>query len=93
MSVPATDLIYVVIPVAFLVATFAHQELDFIGVIFGNVPIVEVFDWQLLLASRACPGRFITLPAYTCACGEHVSRSAFLEALRASHRACTATIN
>ena len=44
MSVPATDLIHVVMLVAFLVATFAHQELDFIGVIFGNVPIVEVLD-------------------------------------------------
>ena len=44
MSIPATDLIYVAIPVAFLVATFAHQELDFIGVICGNVLIVEVLD-------------------------------------------------
>ena len=51
MSVPATDLIYVVIPVAFLVATFAHQELDFFGVICGNVLIVKVLDWQLLLAA------------------------------------------
>ena len=41
---PATDLIYVVIPVAFLVATFAHQELASIAVVFGNVLIVEVLD-------------------------------------------------
>ena len=51
MSVPATDLIYVVIPVAFLVATFAHQELDLFGVICGNMLIVKVLDWQLLLAA------------------------------------------
>ena len=44
MSVPATDLIYVVIPVAFLVANFAHQELVSIGVICGNVLIVKVLD-------------------------------------------------
>ena len=44
MSVPATDLIYVAIPVAFLVATFAHQELASIAVVFGNVLIVEVLD-------------------------------------------------
>ena len=44
MSVPATDLIYVAVPIAFPVATFAHQELDFIGLICGNVLIVEVLD-------------------------------------------------
>ena len=44
MTVPATDLIYVVIPVAFLLASFAHQELHFLGVICGNVLVVEVFD-------------------------------------------------
>ena len=44
MSVPATDLIYVAIPVAFIVATFAHQELASIVVVFGNVLIVEVLD-------------------------------------------------
>ena len=44
VSVPATDLIYVVIPVAFLVATFAHQEHAYIAVVFGNVLIVEVLD-------------------------------------------------
>ena len=51
MSMPARDLIYVVIPVAFLAATFAHQELDFFGVICGNVLIVKVLAWQLLLAT------------------------------------------
>ena len=81
VSVPATDLIYVVIPVAFLVANFAHQELGFICVICVKVLIVEVLDGQLLLASRACPGRFIALPAYTCTCGEHASRGACLETL------------
>jgi len=44
MSMPATDLLYVVIPVAFLVAYLAHQELHFLGVICGNVLVVEVFD-------------------------------------------------
>ena len=44
MSMPATDLLYVVIPVAFLVASSAHQELHFLGVICGNVLVVEVFD-------------------------------------------------
>ena len=76
MSVSATDLFYVVIPVAFLVANFAHQELGSIGIIGGNVLIVEVLDGQSLLAPRACPGRFIALPAYTCTCGEHASRGA-----------------
>ena len=34
MSVPATDLMYVAIPVAILVASFAHQELPIIVVVF-----------------------------------------------------------
>ena len=44
MSMPATNLLYVVITVAFLVASSAHQELHFLGVICGNVLVVEVFD-------------------------------------------------
>ena len=44
MSMPAADLINVVMPVAVFVASFAHQELDLVGVICGNVLVVEVLD-------------------------------------------------